>query len=164
MEKRPIRVEGEIAYVPLPCGTEAIIDAEDAEIVGHHNWWLDGGYVVTYRPTGNGRYRSLGLHRLVMGEPEGKMVDHRNGNKLDNRKAFLRPATHAENMRNARIRDDNTSGHKGVTWSKRAQKWHAKIQHEGKSLHLGLFTDMEEAAKAYREAALKYHGEFARTE
>jgi hypothetical protein len=89
------------------------------------------------------------------------MVDHRKGNKLENRKEFLRPATQAENNENAKMRDDNTSGHKGVTWHKQLKKWHARIRHEGKRIHLGLFTDLEEAAKAYREAALKYHKEFA---
>jgi hypothetical protein len=162
MEKRPIRIEGEIAYVPLPDGTEAIIDAEDAELVGKHNWCLNSGYVMTTLPLGSGKYRALLLHRLVMGEPEGKMVDHRNGNKLDNRKAFLRPATVAENGSNQGIPRHNTSGRKGVSWHKDLKKWQASIQHEGKKLHLGYFTDLEEAAQAYCQAALKHHGEFAR--
>jgi hypothetical protein len=162
MKKRPIRIEGEIGYVPLAGGTEAIIDAEDAELVGQYNWYLSHGYVVTNLPLGNGKYRTLQLHRLVMGEPEGEMIDHREGNPLDNRRALLRPATNAENQYNQRMRDDNTSGRKGVTWHKAREKWQAQIRHEGKRLHLGYFTDLEEAAKAYREAALKYHKEFAR--
>jgi hypothetical protein len=156
MEKRPIRIEGEIGYVLLADGTEATIDAEDAELVGQYNWCLSGGYVVTYRPLG-----LLRLHRLVMGDPEGKFIDHRNGNKLDNRKAFLRPATNAENQYNQGIPSRNTSGHKGVHWHKRDQKWSAQIRHEGKQIHLGYFTDLEDAAQAYREAAVKYHKEFA---
>jgi hypothetical protein len=164
MEKRKIRIEGEIAYVPLPDGTEATIDAEDAESVGQHNWCLGNGYVVTFLPRVNGKQKTLRLHRLVMGEPEGKMVDHRNGNPLENRKAFLRPATNAQNQYNQGIPSHNTSGHKGVGWNKACKKWQARIKHEGKQIHLGLFTDLEEASKAYREAALKYHGEFARTE
>jgi hypothetical protein len=96
-----------------------------------------------------------------MGEPEGKMIDHIDGDTRDNRRALLRPATNAQNQYNQGIPSHNTSGHKGVTWHRATQKWHAKIRHEGKRLHLGYFTDLEEAAKAYREAALKYHGEFA---
>jgi hypothetical protein len=96
-----------------------------------------------------------------MRDPERKMVDHIDGNPLENRKAFLRPATQAENGKNAKMRDDNTSGHKGVTWNKDKKKWQAYIHHEGRRIHLGYFTDLEEAAKAYREAAVKYHKEFA---
>jgi AP2 domain len=161
MKKRPIRIEGEIGYVPLADSTEATIDAEDAELVGKHNWCFNGRYVVTALPRVNGKQRRLGLHRLVMGDPEGKLVDHRNNDPRMNQKAFLRPATKAENGNNRGASSNNTSGHKGVTWYKRYQKWHAKIQHEGKKIHLGYFTVLEEAAQAYREAAAKYHGEFA---
>jgi hypothetical protein len=162
MKKRKIRIEGEIGYVPLPDGTEALIDAEDAELVGQYNWSLNGrGYVMTGLPLGNGKRGTLLLHRLVMGEPEGKSVDHQEHNKLDNRKAFLRPATNAQNQYNQGIPSHNTSGHKGVCWHKRDQKWQARIRHEGKSISLGYFTDVEEAAQAYREAAIRLHKEFA---
>lgn len=162
MKKRPIRIEGEIGYVLLADGTEATIDAEDAELVGQYNWCLNSdGYVVTNLPLGNGKSRTLRLHRLVVGDPEGKSVDHRNNDPRMNQKSLLRPATHAENMKNSKMRDDNTSGHKGASWHRAKEKWQAQIQHEGKKIHLGYFTDIEEATKAYREAALKYHGEFA---
>jgi hypothetical protein len=163
MEKRPIRIEGEIGYVLLADGTEATIDAEDAELVGQYNWRLSNGYVVTELPKVNGKRRLLRLHRLVMGDPEGKLVDHREGAKIDNRKDLLRPATNAENNKNAKMRDDNTSGHKGVYWHKAKKKWHAQISHEGKRLYLGRFAALEEAHAAYCEAANRMHGEFART-
>jgi hypothetical protein len=162
MKKRPIRIEGDAAYVTLACGAEAIIDSEDAKLVGKHNWQLAKGYAVTSLLTGKGKHRQLSLHRLVMGNPEGKLVDHREGNKLDNRKELLRLATYSENGYNRGANSNNTSGHKGVSWYKRDQKWQASITHEGKFIRLGLFTDIEEAAKAYREAAQKYHGKFAR--
>lgn len=162
MNKRPIRVEGDVGYVLLACGAEAIIDAEDAAEVGKHNWYLGTrGYVRTWLPLGSGKQRVLYLHRLVMGDPEGKLVDHQKGVKADNRKVALRVATHAENMKNVKTPCTNTSGIKGVHWSEARKKWRARIVHEGKSIHLGYFTNVEEAAKAYREAALKYHGEFA---
>jgi hypothetical protein len=162
MKKPPTRIEGDIGYVPLACGAEAIIDAEDAELVGQHNWRLDGdGYAVAWSPRVNGKRRMLKLHRLVMGEPEGKQVDHRKGAKLDNRKDLLRVATPAQNNKNSKMRANNTSGHKGVCWDQRAKKWKASISHEGKTINLGRFTILEAAAQAYREAALKYHKEFA---
>jgi hypothetical protein len=161
MKKRPTRIEGDIGYVLLADGTEATIDAEDAELVGQYNWSLRNSYVVTNLPLGNGKHRTLGLHRLVMGDPEGKLVDHRKGAKLDNRKAALRVATKAQNNENRKINSNNTSGHKGVSWHKATKKWQAQIKHEGKKINLGRFTDLEGAAKAYREAAVRLHKEFA---
>jgi hypothetical protein len=161
MEKRPIRIEGDVGYVLLACGAEAIIDAEDAELVGKHNWSLSCGYVRTNLWLGKGQQRTLRLHRLVMGDPEGKAVDHRKGDPLDNRKGLLREATGSQNSMNAKRSCANTSGHKGVFWSKANKKWRALIRHEGKQTHLGLFTDIEAAAQAYREAAIRLYGEFA---
>jgi hypothetical protein len=162
MKKRKIRIEGEIGYVLLADGTEALIDAEDAELVGQYNWCFDGHYVKTNLPRVNGKRRALQLHRLVMGEPEGKMIDHRDGDPRDNRKDLLRLATSAQNLANRGAQSNNTSGHKGVSWHRARKKWLAQIKHEGKNIHLGYFTGLEEAAQAYKEAALKYHGEFAR--
>ena len=165
MKKRPIRVEGAVAYVPLACGAEAIIDAEDAEMVGQYNWCKDSnGYAVTsLYPIGEKR-RSIKLHRLVMGEPDGLEIDHRYGIRLDNRKAQLRLATKADNNHNAKVRRDNTSSRKGVSWHKHVKKWVAQIMHMGKQKHLGYFTDPDAAHQAYVAASLKYHGEFGRTQ
>jgi len=164
MKKRPIRIEGDVAYVTLACGAEAIIDAEDAELVGQYNWSLCTGYAATsLYPVGEKR-RSIKLHRLVMGEPEGFEVDHKYGIRLDNRKAHLRLATRSDNNHNAKVRRDNTSGRKGVSWHKKVKKWFAQIMYMGKQKHLGYFSDPDAAYEAYCQAALKYHGEFARTE
>lgn len=163
MKKRPIRIEGDVAYVTLACGAEAIIDAEDAEIVGQYNWSLNSrGYVVTsLYPTGEKR-RTLLMHRFIMGDPAGLDVDHKAGIKLDNRKAELRVATTVQNCCNQRTKVTNTSGKKGV--SKCGEKWRAQIQHEGKKVHLGLFDTVDKAYTAFCEAAHRLHGEFARTE
>jgi len=161
MKKRKIRVEGEVAYVPLAGGQEAIIDAEDAELVEKYNWCLTRGYVVTGRLASSGKQRLLYLHRLVMGEPEGKAVDHRKGNKLDNRKVFLRVATTSQNSCNRGPQANNTSGHKGVYWNKSSRKWVAQIVCDGRHIYLGQFIALEDAAQAYKEAALKHHKEFA---
>ena len=75
----------------------------------------------------------------------------------------MRLATHAENNRNRGRQNNNTSGYRGVYWSKGAEKWQVGIKVNGKVIHLGLFLDPEAAARAYDDAARKYHGEFART-
>ena len=89
-------------------------------------------------------------------------VDHINGIKTDNRLANLRAANHAENMQNSRLRSDNTSGFKGVTWDQRAGKWQAQVHMNGRCKFLGYFDKVEVAAakaSAYRE---QHHKEFAR--
>lgn len=93
--------------------------------------------------------------------PEGIEVDHINGDKSDNRISNLRLATHQQNLANCKNRKNNTSGCKGVTRHFDG-RWRARIMVGGKSLHLGLFEAIEDAAAAYSVAATEYFGEFAR--
>ena len=88
-------------------------------------------------------------------------VDHVNGDRADNRIANLREATRSENIRNSRISSSNTSGLKGVSWSKASKRWRSSINVNGKLHYLGLFDSADEAHDAYTEAAKKHHGEFA---
>lgn len=90
------------------------------------------------------------------------MVDHRNGDKLDNRTENLRPATIKENNRNKRAQRNGRSGFKGVAWDSTSGRWKAHIYADGKRYVLGYFEDPRDAARAYNEAAPQYHGEFAR--
>lgn len=109
------------------------------------------------------------MHRLIMGFPK-TLVDHikhydfdSNRNMLiDNRKSNLRLATSGQNIRNQRKRKTNMSGYKGVSFSKTHRKFRAQIGYNGSHYHLGYYLTAIEAAKVYDEAALKYHGEFAR--
>lgn len=91
-------------------------------------------------------------------------IDHRNGDRADNRFANLREATQAQNKKNSRLRANNTSGRKGVTWHAQAGKWLAQIQANGKRKSLGLFSDLDAAAECYQRAARELHGEFANAE
>jgi hypothetical protein len=88
-------------------------------------------------------------------------VDHINCDKLDNRWSNLREATQAGNNRNRNLRRANTSGRRGVYWHAAAKKWAASIHNNGRTIHLGLFTEIDEAAKARQDAELLYYGEFA---
>jgi hypothetical protein len=118
-------------------------------------------------------YRSLGIngeehlaHRLawlyVHGEWPSADIDHINGDPGDNRLANLRPATRAQNSANAGKRTTNTSGLKGVCWSKKSCKWRAAITVNGQVIYLGLFDCPAEAHAAYARAAEQHCGEFAR--
>ena len=99
------------------------------------------------------------LHRLLLGS--AVLVDHRDGNGLNNQRSNLRPATHAQNLQNTRKRAGTTSRFKGVCWNKKKQAWVAFIKHEGKKKYLGCFSSEEVAARAYDFAASETFGEFA---
>jgi hypothetical protein len=96
-------------------------------------------------------------HRLAFLYMTGSMpaanVDHIDGNGLNNSFANLRLVTQHENLKNQRLRKDNTSGVCGVTWDASAQKWHAQIGVSGKSRSLGRFADFEQAVRARADAA-----------
>lgn len=124
---------------------------------------------VTLKRDGERRGVRLLVHRLVAQafilNKEGKpYVDHIDGDKLNNNRRNLRWATTHENGRNAKMRSDNTSGYKGVSYHKSNGKWRSRINDCGKNRHLGYFDTAEEAAAAYRAAAICLHGEFARFE
>lgn len=95
--------------------------------------------------------------------PSG-MIDHANGNRLDNRLCNLREATPAQNGWNRRVSRNTSSGFKGVCYHTGQRRWRAKIHHNGVEKHLGSFLTKDEACGAYRAAAIEYHGEFARFE
>jgi len=83
-------------------------------------------------------------------------LDHINGDRVDNRMVNLREATNRENNKNQKLRCDNTSGVVGVYWDKRSAKWWARIKVDRKSIHLGYFDSIEDAAAARAEAEIKY--------
>ena len=104
------------------------------------------------------------LHRLIMNPPENMQIDHKNKNKLDNRRCNLRICTNSENLMNRGKQRDNTTGFKGVSTDKRCKrkKYRARITADKKTYFLGNFEKPDEAGKAYKKAVKQYHGEFAR--
>jgi len=101
------------------------------------------------------------LHKIIHNSPEGKEVDHINGNRMDNRLSNLRVCTHRENSRNLCLKKNNTSGYPGIVKDKRTGCWMARIKLNYKDKSLGYFKDKEEAIKCRKEAEDKYFGEFS---
>jgi len=145
---------------------EILIDEEDYDIVKNYNWFLDRSdkinnfYIITLKQVNN-KVTKIYLHRLILNAQKKEYVDHINHNSLDNRKCNLRKCTNAENMWSRGKPKSNKSGYKGVSWEARYKKWQVIISVNKKKKFLGYFNNKEDAARAYNEAALKYHGEFA---
>lgn len=161
MNTRQIVVIGECAYIPLTQGYYATIDACDVHLVEGYCWTpiVRKHTVYAYRKN---QGRTTMLHRVIMGEPEGMTVDHWDGDGLNNRRSNLRVATKAQNNRNQRLTDRNTSGYKGVSWHKGDKRWRACIHVNNRYVHLGHFLTIEEAHLAYVTASANLHQEFGR--
>ena len=153
--------------IPLGDGLFTLVEPRDFYTFNKSHWFprVRGSCIYAarfiYKP--DGKLKMLSLHREIINAPAGLLVDHRNNDGLDNRKANLRFATHAENSRNKRkTRSKTSSRFVGVFLVKRSGRWKAAIQSNGKTINLGTFDSEIDAAKAYDEAARKYHKDFAR--
>lgn len=149
-----------IVFLPLTQGQVAVIDFADMEEFGRRKWH------ALWNPRSNTFYalRKEGwghvwLHCELLNT---KGVDHRDGDGLNNQRANLRPATHAQNMRNRVKRAAATSKFKGVYWCPDARKWRANLQVAGRRIYLGKFHREEDAARSYDAGARAYFGEFAK--
>lgn len=148
--------------IPLTQGKFAKVDIEDFELVSFFTWQLKH---KKNEKTGYARCALLNcsLHNFLMTPPRDKIVDHKNGDGLDNRRSNLRLATHSQNQWNML---SHTPGKlKGVYYSKnkkRIKRFYAQIQAEGKTFSRGMFHTAIEAHEAYIKLAKEKHGSFAR--
>ena len=157
---------GDVYLVPLNKGLYAIIDLCDYELVSKHVWYAmycksTNGYYAVTNMCIDGKRRPVRMHRMITNAPDDKLIDHVNGDGLDERRLNLRECSYAENIRNSKLSKNNKSGFKGVNWSNVMQKWEAKIMVNRKKIHLGYYDAPSEAHESYCAAALKYHKEFA---
>jgi hypothetical protein len=146
--------------IRLTKGYETIVDDEDYDFLNRHSWYFAHGYAVR-TIYDNGKPYQLRMHRLLIDVPDGLDTDHINRNRLDNRKSNLRSATRSQNVANTFVEKQNRSGYKGVSWKKSNHKWCTQIRAKNKVIHIGLFIDIRDAARAYNEAAKQHFGEFA---
>lgn len=149
--------------IQLNKGIISIIDDEDFEYLNQWKWYLLKSHTNYYAiRTSKPENKLIQLHRVVIKAKEGEFVDHINGNKLDNRKINLRICTKAQNSQNRKMSKFNKSGFNGVSWCIKNKKWVSQISCENKKIHIGYYIDPKDAARAYNQAAQKYHGEFAK--
>ena len=141
----------------------AIVDDADADALLKWKWCVQRAADRFYASRREGQ-KILLMHREILGLSGCRfpLVDHRDGNSLDNRRANLRVATQSQNLANRGAQKNNTSGFKGVSYSQSRDKWEAKIKLMGKTIHLGRFISAELASRAYEAAATKLFGEFAK--
>jgi pheromone shutdown-related protein TraB len=147
----------EIRFIPLTRGKAAIVDAEDYEILRKFKWHSlhNGKKTYAYHSFGG---KNIGMHRIIMQEPKGFVVDHIDGNGLNNTRRNLRVCTWSQNQLNSRPRG-KTSRYKGVC--RHRNKWLVSMKIKGKNKYIGCFDDEIEAAKTYDRAAKIYLGSFA---
>lgn len=148
--------------IALTRGKIALIDDADHDLVLQYTWCAQRIRKRWYAVTGTGG-QFVSMHRVIMNASTGEQIDHRNGDGLDNRRENLRFCTSAQQAYNKGPQPyKRHSQFKGVTWAARSQKWKAQIMQDGVNYHLGLFDREEDAADAYRTAAIERFGEFAR--
>jgi len=155
-------LETEYRTIPLTQGQFAIVDKDVYEDVSPFQWaaWWNpctsSYYAVRHGLAG----KTIYMHRFIMGEPKGFLVDHENHDTLDNRKRNLRSATRTQNMFNQRRSSANTSGFKGVSWIKEKGSWRAVVRYNKKTFFLGYHSTAESAHAAYCKKAAELDGDF----
>ena len=156
----PVRIRNSVEFV------EMFVDEVDYKMLLQKKWSISmNGY-----PTASWRVKSfpnkkktIHAHKLIMGYKDGLDVDHIDGNKLNNQRSNLRFCSRSQNLMNRGKNKNNGSGYKGVYWKQKSNKWCAQIGRiGGRKTYLGLFETVEEASLAYRDAAKKLHGQYAR--
>lgn len=146
----------------------AQVDDEDYDLVSQYRWYaIDNRKKRTAYASRsldrNGKRTSELMHRLILGAQPGQFVDHKDGDGLNNVRSNLRIATKMQNACNRKKPEfkNASSKYKGVTFSKRDQKWYAYIEVNKKRKFLGYHPTQEDCALAYDLAAQEFHGEYA---
>ncbi len=153
----------------------AFVDDDDFDKVNEIKWWLSVGRSGTKYARTRVNKEDISMHVMIMGKGDKPMIDHKDGNGLNNQKENLRFCTNSENQKNKKSK--GLSKYLGVCpittrkkyYRKKTNEWvvhewfsfHVHININGKSTHVGAFKNEIDAAKAYNKAALLHHKEFA---
>lgn len=151
-----IIIKGKIAKIKVKDGW-TIIDSKNIKKISKFKWYSYKKHHTCYVYSNEqhiGSYRLRFLHRFLINAPKDFIVDHINGNGLDNRECNLRLCNASENARARHNKESGTtSKYKGVHWSKQDKAWISAISYENKRYHIGLFKRELHAAIAYNVIA-----------
>lgn len=162
--------------IPLTQGKFALVDDEGYEYLMQWKWSINGaktskilyadrGEYSKKKEGGDGSVKRIKMHRVLMKCSSNEIIDHIDGNGLNNQRYNLRKATKSQNAMNRSVQKNTGSKLKGVYEYKnnpRIKKFYSRIAIKGKDKFLGYFLTPEEAHEAYKKAALELHGEFAK--
>lgn len=154
-EVRIKRTYAEIVLYDKECNEVGVskIDLEDVEKVSKYKWFINVQGYVNNNKIGR-------LHRFLLNAPKDKVVDHINGDKLDNRKCNIRLVTTSQNGMNKSSKANNSSGRLGVCYDKTRNKWRAYITVNYKTIDLGIYSSKQEAIKFRLLGERLYFGEY----
>lgn len=145
--------------IKLTKGKVTLVDDEDYDRLTHFKWNCDEGYAkrMTYKHGEKRKHITIGHEILGVNPGREVIIDHINRDRLDNRKENLRICNYQKNSLNR----PHKNRFRGVNWNQKSGKWQTEIKSGKQRIFLGMFDCELEAAKAYDQAAQKYHGEFA---
>jgi hypothetical protein len=144
---------------------QMIIDSEDLEIFKKYKWNICNKkgtlYILSFIKI-NGKRKTIYYSRVITNAPDNVIVDHIDGNTLDNRKCNLRFVNKKQNAQNMKSNKNSTSKYKGVSFDKQRKLWRVVLKVDMKQIYIGRFNLEKDAALAYNKSALQYFGEYAR--
>lgn len=135
---------------------EVMISPEDHSELSIHKWFYHSQGYACRTTTKDGVRQTILMHRQIMEFP--LLVDHINGNKLDNRRDNLRSTSRATNALNSKMRSDNTTGYRGISWDNTRNRWFVSARKDGKTYSAGRFTKISDAILARSNLIGELHG------
>lgn len=143
--------------IPLTKGFFTYIDDKDSPLVSKYKWFINScrnGEKIYAKGYVNGK--QVYLHRFLLGTPNGSVTDHIDGNSLNNTRGNLRVVGQNINSFNCGLKKNNTTGFRGVSFSKKSKKYESYIKVNRKKINLGYYSKIEDAVFARKKAEEKY--------
>lgn len=145
--------------IQLTKGFVAKVDDEDYHWLSTFGKWTAEPRKLTCYAKIRRNHKTVYMHQLIA---QANGADHKDGDGLNNQRSNLRLADSSQQHFNQRIRSDNTTGHKGVSFYKRTSQYVVNIRAYGKNHHFGYYDTLDEAAKVAYQNRQRLHGEFCR--
>ena len=143
--------------IKCKCGADILLDDHCNPAILKDSWNCTNSASVKTSIKG----KPIALSWQILDGKKGFVIDHIDRNIHNNQLKNLRLVTGQQNVVNSKLSSVNSSGYKGVSWHRATRRWAATIGYNYKTLHLGLFRNKIDAAKAYNEKAFELFGEFA---